>query len=81
MQALADMTGLSWALCPPQLVTDMLAAIVESQPSLTAAQSDTALMLDTRLDLATQPCALSFLLIPLAGSITSLLEPLGLAEG
>ncbi len=80
MDALAGMTGLSMDLCPPQLVTDMLASIVASLLAATAGYSDTALMLDTALDLASEPCALSFLLIPLAGSMLSLLEPLGLAE-
>ena len=80
MNALSGMTGLSLALCPPQLATDLLASIVASLLALTAAENDTALMLDTALDLAEQPCALSFLLIPLAGSVTTLLVPLGLAE-
>ncbi len=80
MSALAGMTGLSLELCPPQLLTDLLASIVASLLALTAGDNDTALMLDTALDLAEHPCELSFLLIPVGGSITTLLAPLGLAD-
>jgi chemotaxis protein CheC len=80
MSALTGMTGLSLELCPPQLLTDLLASIVASLLALTAADSDTALMLDTALDLAEHPCELSFLLIPVGGSVTTLLAPLGLAD-
>jgi chemotaxis protein CheC len=79
MHALAGMTGLSLVLCPPQLVTDLLAAIVASLLAETAGETDTALVLDTRLSLADRPCGLSFLLIPIGGSVTTLLAPLGLA--
>jgi chemotaxis protein CheY-P-specific phosphatase CheC len=80
MNALAGMTGLSLLLCPPQLVTDLLAAIVASLLAEAAGSSDTALVLDTALDLAEHPCALSFLLIPIGGSVAGLLAPLGLAD-
>ncbi|MGO9750258.1 MAG: chemotaxis protein CheC [Solirubrobacteraceae bacterium] len=80
MSALSGMTGLSLELCPPQLLTDLRASIVASLLALTAGDGDTALMLDTALDLAAHPCALSFLLIPIGGSVTTLLAPLGLAE-
>lgn len=80
MSALSGMTGLSLELCPPQLLTDLLASIVASLLALTAGDSDTALMLDTALDLAEHPCELSFLLIPIGGSVTTLLAPLGLAD-
>jgi chemotaxis protein CheC len=81
MSALSGMTGLSLDLCPPQVLTDLLASIVTSLLALTAGDSDTALMLDTTLDLAESPCPLSFLLIPIGGgSVTTLLAPLGLAE-
>lgn len=80
MNALAGMTGLSLLLCPPQLVTDLLAAIVASLLAHAAGKTDAALVLDTRFGLADRPCGVSFLLIPTHGSVTSLLAPLGLAE-
>jgi chemotaxis protein CheC len=80
MNALAGMTGLSLLLCPPQLVTDLLGAIVASLLAQSAGSGETALVLDTALDLADHPCALSFLLIPIGGSVAGLLAPLGLAE-
>jgi chemotaxis protein CheC len=79
MNALSGMTGLSLLLCPPQVATDLLAALVASVLALTAGETDTALMLDTDLDLASNPCELSFLLVPRDGSVNRLLEPLGLA--
>ncbi len=80
MNALAAMTGLSLLLCPPQLATDLLASIVASLLAEAAGTTDSAVMLDTALDLAAHPCALSFMLIPLHGSVSALLEPLGLAD-
>jgi chemotaxis protein CheC len=79
MNALASMTGLSLLLCPPQLATDLLSSIVASVLAEAAGAADTALMLDTALDLAAHPCALGFMLVPLSGSVNSLLAPLGLA--
>lgn len=79
MSALAGMTGLELELCPPQLVTDLLASIVASVLAAAAAETDTALVLDTALDLAAHPCALKFLLLPVGGSsVSSLLGSLGL---
>jgi chemotaxis protein CheC len=80
MTALSGMTGLTLLLCPPQLATDLLASIVASLLAEAAGDTDTALVLDTALDLAEHPCKLSFLLIPIGGSVTTLLAPLGLAE-
>jgi len=79
MNSLAAMTGLELLLCPPQLATDPLASIVASVLAEAAAGTDTALMLDTALDLASHPCALGVMLIPISGSVRTLLAPLGLA--
>lgn len=79
MSALGGMTGLDLELCPPQLVTDLLASIVASVLAGAAADTDTALVLDTALDLPAHPCSLKFLLVPIGGSsVNTLLEPLGL---
>ncbi len=80
MSALSGMTGLKLELCPPQLATDLLGSIVASVLAFTARETDTALMLDTALDLLERPCALSFLLVPIGTSAKALLVPLGLAE-
>jgi hypothetical protein len=36
-------------------------------------------VLDSELDLADDPCSISFLLLPTTGAVTDLLAPLGLA--
>ena len=78
MHALAGMTGLELLLCPSQLTVDMLASIVASLLVEAAGEADSAVVLDTSLDLAAHPCAVSFMLIPIGGSVTPLLASLGL---
>jgi chemotaxis protein CheC len=80
LNALGAMTGLSLLPCPPHLVTDLLGAIVASMLAQTAGHGDTALLLDSELDVAGEPCAISFMLLPSAGGVSDLLAPLGLAE-
>jgi chemotaxis protein CheC len=77
--ALAEMTGLVLEPEPPHLVTDMLGAIVASLLAQSAGESNTALVLDSNLDVADAACSLSFLLVPTCGSATDLLAPLGMA--
>jgi chemotaxis protein CheC len=80
LNALAAMTGLELLPGPPHLKRDMLGAIVESLLIATSADEDLALVLDSELDVAAEPCAMSFLLLPTTGGIHDLLAPLGLAE-
>jgi len=80
LNALASMTGLELLPSPPQLCTDLLAAIVASLLAQTAVETDTALLLDSELRLADQACSLSFMLITTAAMVSELLAPLGLAE-
>jgi chemotaxis protein CheC len=75
LNALAAMTGLEL-----HLKSDMLGAIVASLLIATAASDELALVLDSELEVAKEPCAISFLLLPTAGGIDNLLAPLGLAE-
>ncbi len=63
LNALVSMTGLELLPCPPELNTDLLAAIVASLLAQTAGETDTALLLDSDLQLADQACSLSFMLI------------------
>lgn len=76
--ALADMTGLTIELGPPEQVFDMLGAIMGSILAMSAGASDTALMLDSALIIEGQACSLSFLLIPSADGVDGLLTQLGL---
>ena len=55
-------------------------SIVASLLAQTAAESDSALVLDSNLDVADAACTLSFLLLPMRGSAADLLAPLGLAD-
>jgi len=79
LNALASMTGLNLGPCPPHLTTDMLGAIVSSLALSQAASIDLVLVLDSELDVADEPCSISFVLLPSGGGVTDLLTPLGLA--
>jgi chemotaxis protein CheC len=80
MHALAAATALELDLAPPQIGTDLLASIVSAVLVAGAGETDTALVLDTALDLSDHPCSVSMLLVPIGNSIARLLAPLGLAE-
>lgn len=79
LNALASMTGLNLGPCPPHLTTDMLGAIVSSLALSQAASTDLVLVLDSELEVADEPCSISFVLLPSGGGVTDLLTPLGLA--
>ena len=74
LNALASMTGLDLGPCPPHLTTDMLGAIVSSLAlSQASRHGDLALVLDSELDVAGEPCSISFLLLPTDGGVNDLL--------
>ena len=75
--AIAAMTGLELDLTPPQTVTDMLAAIVSTVLASRAADTDTAMILDTGLTVEGEACSLSFLLLPAAGEVKEVLTRMG----
>jgi chemotaxis protein CheC len=77
--SLGAMTGLELDPTPPQTVTDMLAAIVSTVLASQAGGTDTALILDSELTVASASCSLSFLLVPAAGGVTELLARMGIA--
>ncbi len=79
LNGLAMMTGIYLGPRPPHLTRDFLGAIVASVLAQTAGGADTALVLDSELDLADEPCSISFLLLPNQGGVAQLLAPLGLA--
>ena len=64
---------------PPHLTTDMLGAIVSSLALAQTASTDLVLVLDSELEVADEPCSISFVLLPTDGGVTDLLTPLGLA--
>jgi chemotaxis protein CheC len=80
LNALASMTGLDLEPSPPHLTNDMLGAIVSSLALAQTASTDLVLVLDSELEVAGEPCAISFLLLPTDGGVADLLKPLGLAE-
>ena len=57
----------------------MLGAIVASLLAQTDGDADLVLVLDSELDLADEPCSISFVLLPTDGGVDDLLAPLGLA--
>ncbi len=79
LNALGSMTGLSLEPGPPQLSTGAAGAVIEELHARTAHGGDTALMLDSEIDVAGEPCSISFMLLPDADGVTGLLTPLGLA--
>ncbi len=80
LTALGAMTGLALEPNPPNLVVDMLGAVVATVLAQTAGHGDTALVLDSELDVAGDVCSISFMLLPNADGVLDLLAPLGLAE-
>ncbi len=78
--ALSSMTGLTMLPGTPRVMNDLHGAIVASVLVRTTGHADTALVLDSELDITGSPCAISFLLLPKARGIHDLLAPLGLAE-
>jgi len=75
--AIAAMTGLDLDLTPPQTVTDMLAAIVSTVLASRAADTDTAMILDSELQVEGEACSLGFMLLPAAGEVQEMLKRMG----
>jgi chemotaxis protein CheC len=78
INVLAQMVGMELEPAPPQVVEDMLGAILESVLLGRGHDVDQALILDSELIVEDEECSLSFLLLPSHGGITQLLERLGL---
>ena len=79
INSLAAMTGIEIEPGPPQVAADMLGALVATVVmSQLDGASDTTLMLDSALDVEGEACSMSFLLVPAAGGVRTLLERLGL---
>ncbi len=80
LMALGSMTGVAMLPGPPYVTADLLGAIVASLLAQTAGHGETALLLDSQLDITGEPCEISFLLLPDEGGANGLLAPLGLSE-
>jgi chemotaxis protein CheC len=76
--AFAQMTGLSMEPSPPQATTDMLGALVATVLSMSAADSDLALLLDSSLQIEGEDSSCIFLLVPNKAGIAELLNRLGI---
>jgi chemotaxis protein CheC len=76
--SLATMTGLELEPHPPQLITDMLGAIVSSVLATAAEASDIALLLESNMAVEGEACSFSFMLVPSTGGVSELLGRLGL---
>lgn len=79
LNGLAAMTALELLPSLPELHVDMLGAIVATLLAHTVGPNEVALVLESELEVAREPCSMSFLLLPTSGGIAGLLAPLGLA--
>jgi len=65
---------------PPVAMSDMLGAIVASVLAVTAADTDLALLLDSRMTVDGTACKFGFLFVPGGAGVALLLDRLGLGE-
>lgn len=77
INVLAQMAGMEMEPAPPQVVCDMLGAIVTTV-LMSRGDIDQALVLDSALEVEEEQCSLSFLLLPAPGGVEDLLGRLGL---
>jgi chemotaxis protein CheC len=75
--ALGTMSGLELELSPPQVATDMVAAIVSSVLATSSVDNDLAFLLDSELTIEGASCSLSFMLVPTPAGVGELLSRLG----
>jgi chemotaxis protein CheC len=78
INVLAQMAILDLEPAPPQVVHDLLGAIVQSVLLVQAAGDDTALILDSSLTVENESCSLSFLLLAGHDGVHRILEHIGL---
>jgi len=77
INVLAQMAGMEMEPAPPQVVVDMLGAIVTTV-LMSRGDIDHALVLDSKLEVEEEQSTLSFLLLPAPGGVEDLLGRLGL---
>ena len=76
--SLEEMTGLQLEPRPPEACVDMLGAVLSSVLMHVAGSAETALVMDSALEVEGEECALSFLLLPTDGGVNELLSRLGM---
>jgi chemotaxis protein CheC len=79
INVLAQMCAMKMEPAPPQVVADMLGAILATVLLGRGEDVDTALILDSSLQVEGNPCSLSFLMLPALGGVEVLLSRIGLA--
>lgn len=80
VQAMGTMTNLHMEPHPPIAMADMLGAIVASVLAVTAADTDLALLLDSKMTVDGTACKFGFLYVPSGAGVALLLDRLGLGE-
>ncbi|MGH3073420.1 MAG: chemotaxis protein CheC [Gaiellales bacterium] len=80
VQAMGTMTSLHMEPHPPVAMSDMLGAIVASVLAVTAADTDLALLLDSKMTVDGTACKFGFLYVPSGAGVALLLDRLGLGE-
>jgi chemotaxis protein CheC len=80
VQAMGAMASLQMEPHPPVAMADMLGAIVASVLAVTAADTDLALLLDSRMTVDGTACKFGFLFVPSGAGVALLLDRLGLGE-
>jgi chemotaxis protein CheC len=80
VQAMGTMTNLHMEPHPPVAMSDMLGAIVASVLAVTAADTDLALLLDSKMTVDGTACKFGFLYVPSGAGVALLLDRLGLGE-
>ncbi len=78
INALAQMVAMELEPAPPQVVQDMLAAILQTVLLGRGEDVDAALILDSEIIVEDEQCSLSFLLLPATGGVRDILGRLGL---
>jgi chemotaxis protein CheC len=77
INVLGEMAGLALEPAPPQVVHDLLGAVVQSVLLVHAAEDDTALILDSALTVEGEACSLSFLLLAGHDGVQRILTNIG----
>ncbi len=80
INSLCAMTGLRLEPGPPQVIVDMLGAIVASALADRCGEYDIALLLDSELRVEGEPCSITFMLLPTPEGVSELLTRLGVGE-